>query len=461
LTARRRLPKAWGQLMSVLTRYVFKEHLGPFFFSLATIVFVFVLNIVFRDLGRLLGKGISAGVILEFFGLNLAWILALAIPMSILVATLMGFGRLSSDNEITALKASGIHIVRIVWPVILAACVLSFLMERFNNCVLPDFNHRVRMLYADISRKRPTLTLEPNVFFNDIPKYTLLIQKVNSRTNEIHGIVVNDYTDPKFDKTIFAQRGRIEFSEEREKMQLVLEDGEIHEVEIGRLENYRRMQFQQQILSVSISDMVLKRSNTEYRGDREKSASRMKRDIEQNRKVLVETENRIRTMVQKDLGFWMSDSLAVRGWQSLSPAEKPPGTAGLFSMIQQQTRLIRGYKRSNCSLWVEVHKKYSIPFACVVFALIGAPVGIMARQGGWALGSGLSLFFFLLYWTFLIGGEGLADRQIIPPAVAMWSPNVLVGAFGVYLMIRTVRETTFLRWDRIKEFFRKKRGGRL
>jgi lipopolysaccharide export system permease protein len=109
-------------------------------------------------------------------------------------------------------------------------------------------------------------------------------------------------------------------------------------------------------------------------------------------------------------------------------------------------------------LRVEIHKKYSIPFACVVFALIGAPVGIMARQGGWAIGGGLSLFFFLLYWTFLIGGEGLADRQFISPVVAMWSPNLLVGAFGIYLMIRTVRETTFLPWDRIAEFFRKKQS---
>ena len=95
-------------------------------------------------------------------------------------------------------------------------------------------------------------------------------------------------------------------------------------------------------------------------------------------------------------------------------------------------------------LMVEVHKKYSIPAACLVFVLIWAPLGILARRGGMAVGGGMSLFFFLLYWTLLIGGEELADRQIITPFLAMWSANILVGAAGLYLVIRSATETTWV-----------------
>ena len=112
--------------VSIITRYVLREHVGPFLFGIVTIVFVFMLNIVFRDFGRLLGKGLPVGVIIKFFGYNMAWIVALAIPMSVLVATLIAFGRLSSDYEITALKASGVHFYRLITPVLIIAWLLTW-----------------------------------------------------------------------------------------------------------------------------------------------------------------------------------------------------------------------------------------------------------------------------------------------------------------------------------------------
>ena len=121
--------------ISIITRYIIREHAGPFFFGLTTIVFVFLLNIVFRDLGRLLGKGLPIGVVLEFFGLNLAWIAALAIPMAVLISTLMTFGRLSSDSEIAALKASGIHLYRLITPVLINHLLRRFCSSGKDICV--------------------------------------------------------------------------------------------------------------------------------------------------------------------------------------------------------------------------------------------------------------------------------------------------------------------------------------
>ncbi len=178
--------------MRIITKYILREHASPFVSGLSAIIFIFVLNVIFRDLGRMLGKGLPIGVILEFFFLNIAWILALAIPMAVLISTLSTFGHLSSDNEITALKASGINMINLIIPVLIAAAVLAVGMERFNNMVLPDFNYRASLLMRDISHKRPTITLEPHVFFEEIPGYAIRVHQIDNETGELKGIIILD-----------------------------------------------------------------------------------------------------------------------------------------------------------------------------------------------------------------------------------------------------------------------------
>jgi hypothetical protein len=123
--------------------------------------------------------------------------------------------------------------------------------------------------------------------------------------------------------------------------------------------------------------------------------------------------------------------------------------------IDNQLSLVHSFKRTANSLLVEIHKKYSIPVACLIFVVIGAPLGFMARRGGIATGGGLSLGFFLLYWTFLIGGEDLADRQIISPFLAMWSANFIVGAAGLYLLWRAAKENITMDFAKLMWWRRK------
>jgi len=115
--------------------------------------------------------------------------------------------------------------------------------------------------------------------------------------------------------------------------------------------------------------------------------------------------------------------------------------------------IVKSLEQASYVLMVEVHKKYSIPFACIVFVLVGAPLGIMARKGNLAVAGGISFGFFLLYWAALIGGEELADNQLITPFAAMWAANLLVGAGGVYLVIHSIHEATFINWIAISQFF--------
>ena len=139
--------------MTSLTKYVLKQHLGPFAFACGLIVFILILDVILQMMDQVLGKGLAFGVAGRLFVFNLAWIIALAVPMAVLVAVLMAFGRLSWDNEITAAKSSGIGLMQLVHPVIWAAALLTLAMAFFNDLVLPDWNHRARNIAADLRRR--------------------------------------------------------------------------------------------------------------------------------------------------------------------------------------------------------------------------------------------------------------------------------------------------------------------
>lgn len=430
--------------MRILTRYIIFEHIGPFFLGIASIVFLFLLNIVFRDLGRLLGKGLSFWTIVKFFGLNLAWILALAIPMAVLISTLMAFGRLSSDREIDAMKASGVSIHQLVRPIFIGAFLLMIGMMIFNNTILPEFNYQVKKLYFEISKTRPTISLEPNVFYDEIPNYTIYVQKINSKKGKLEKIFIRDSSDPQFNKTIVADRGTLVFSKARQRIVFTLYNGEIHEVEKQHLEKYRRMKFKKQMISISLSDA--QSHPFRQRGDREKTTRMLLDDIAEDKKRLYERETYVRQMIAQDLGSlfpsqYLPEEMrdATRASLSSSYQDRP---GWMISQLEGEMAVIHAYKRAIASLWVEIHKKYSIPVACLVFVLVGAPLGILVRQSGFTVAGWVSIVFFLIYWTFLIGGEQLADRLMIHPAVAMWSPNIIVGILGLFLYYRTLKEST-------------------
>ncbi|MFQ5864417.1 MAG: LptF/LptG family permease [bacterium] len=437
----------------ILSRYTIREHFGPFLFGFAVINLLFILNLLFRELGKLLSKGLAFNVIVEFIFLNLAWMIALSVPMAVLCATLMAFGRLSADNEITAIKASGISLFQILPPVLVVSTLVAGALIWFNNHILPDFNHRARLLAMDIARKKPMINLESGVWFTEIPDYDVLVQEIREKesTSYLENIVIEDKTDPNITKTIIAKKGDIYFHQDTGLLEITLYSGESQEVNFREPEAFKKLTFSKHVLKIPMSDILLKRSQSGYRGDREKSTAQLLEDVHLNRKRISERQKRLREKVNKILSKYTS-----------TRPERTPLFQNILSehqqlrrQIQTELNMINGYRKSSNIFLVEVHKKYSIPAACVVFILIGAPLGIMVRQRGLAAGA-LSYLFFVLYWACLIGGETLADRQIISPFLAMWSPNILVGAGGIILILRSVRVTTFIRWPAISSLFAKR-----
>jgi len=432
--------------MKILPLYILREHIGPFFFGLFIITFVLVMDFILEILNLIITRGLNAYTVLQMFGLNLAWMLALSIPMAVLVATLMAFGRMSADNEITALRATGVSLYKLVTPVILASIVVAAGLVWFNNKVLPDANHKARLLMTQIYQKRPTLNIKENVFMDEIPGYHILIKKIDPRSSKIGDILIYDQRDRIIPRTIFAKRGKLEFSADGNTLIMELYDGEIHETDEKDPTQYRRVTFDKQVIFINEVGSELTLSDSDYRTDREMSVHRMKKEVAEIQEQVQPQKKRLKTLQQTlDTIPDLSKTKPVR---EFSPEERQKfhQRQRLLRDKQQTEQMLQQSRHRINSYLVEIHKKFSIPVACLVFVLIGAPLGIMAKRGNIVIGLGLSLGFFILYWAFLIAGEELADRLIITPFWAMWSANILIGGVGLYLLIKSAREIKFLSW---------------
>jgi len=379
--------------------------------------------------------------------------LALSIPMSVLVATLMAFGRMGSDFEIVAIKASGIHMMHVITPMLIAAGLLTFGMIEFHDKVLPDLNKKARMLLGDIQAMRPTLIFESGIFISDVPGYLILIDKVDHTTSHIEGIRINETKDPQHPRLIIAEDGYLEVTDEGRNMRFSLNNGELHTLDMSDPDNYRRLEFEHQVINVSGNSSELVRSESEYRTDREMEIKQMEEQVKQAVYATNPLRGKIQNTIDKKFEqLLMGERHKFAGedtlrYKSLLNMVKQDASA-LVRLIQRNATQIAAQKRIMDKYNIEIQKKYSIPAASLAFILIGAPLGIMTRKGGMGVAIAISILLFIVYWAFLIGGEDVADRGIVSPFWAMWSANILIGSIGLYLIYIVVSEKPIFSWFR-------------
>lgn len=445
-------------------------------------MFLFLLQFVMKFIDQLVGKGLSMWTILELITLNLAWMLVLAVPMSVLVAVLMAFGDLSSRNEITAMKASGVSIYKMMAPILLAATVLCLLLISFNNDVLPEANHKAKTLTMDIRRKRPTFNLVAGMFSQEIQGYSMLVHKTFENSNDLEGITLYDYTNPNTNVVITAKRGTISFSADVRKLIMDLQDGEIHELDLSQMKEYKRIRFQKHRIVTEVQGFDFERTaeGTVMRGDRELSAQTMLHIVDSLQEAQRSLDSGIQAIVTQEMHRLltarvprtMADTAATlfgnvfkRRPYTYDPIQgnEPAETRArlMNSTVQNELLRIDMIAKQADQYKVEIHKKYSIPIACIIFVLIGVPLGIMAKRGGFGIAATLSMGFFLLYWAFLIGGEKLADRDAVSPFWGMWSANILLGIVGIFLTLRVGKETVVIDWSLLRRLVPKRWRGDL
>jgi lipopolysaccharide export system permease protein len=370
----------------------------------------------------------------------------------------MTFGRMSQDNEISAVRASGVNPLRLMLPPAIASACLGGLLVLFNNYVLPETNHAFANLLLDINRKKPSLELKEGVFLNDLEGYSMLIGRLDDRSGLMADVTIYDTTEGDTPRTILAHEGRFSIDPAGDRLVLDLRDGEIHEVpREGGAAGYRRLKFETYALVIEGIDSRLTRSERTTRGQREMSTAALRGEIARLRGQQVEKEAQLAERLQAS-GFpdyrAFEESLPrpetrgllgavrriaggvlarLRGERGAEELATPPEAR--VREIQMIHLEVDSMGRQINQFRVEIDKKFSIPFACVVFVLVGAPLGIRSRRGGVTVGF-LSVAFFIVYYLFLVGGEQLADRGLMPPTLSMWAANLVLGGLGAYLTLR-------------------------
>lgn len=431
-------------VMKILNRYILWEHIPPFLFSVLIITFLLILETIPKIVDMVVGKEISTLVVLELIFLNLAWMIALSVPMAVLVATLLTFGRMTSDFEIIAIKTSGINLLRILVPLLVAAGALTYGMIQFHDKVLPGLNQKARVLTGDIRAMRPTLTFRPGVFITDVTGYMILIDKIDHTTSEVEGVRITETKNPNQPRITVAKSGLMNFVDDGQTVQFTLYDGEIHMLDAQEPANYRKLNFKEHIINVGGVGSELRRSESTYRTDREMGIAAMQGVVGNARRAVEPFYQKIEKTVENKLEFLFSDSLRYPLDTALSDSAAltfmKADLNGIYQKIKrdagqvdEQYKLINKYK-------IEIYKKYSIPAASFAFVLIGAPLAILSRKGGMGLAVTISIVIFTIYWGFLIGGEDLSDRGLVSPFWAMWGANVLTGIAGLYLLIKVITE---------------------
>ena len=438
--------------MRLVSRYLLRELILPFILSLLIIVFILFINFLLRAIDRFLGKGLDIQIILEYLFLNLAWIIALSVPMAVLIATLMTFGRLSEDNEINAMRASGISFLSIIRAPLIFGLFIASILIYFNNFILPEMNFRARLLSGDIYRKRPDMNIEPGIFIDNLPGYSMIIGEKSN--NLMHDVRIFSKGKKESQTSIRANSGNI--STLKDAFLLSLFDGEIHELEVGDFTNYRRIAFKKHNIIIPADDLLLNRRDSSNRTDREMNVSMMLKkinDYKHREKVVV---NRIKGAFFRTFG----DSIEVNNkliaskiinekkssiesdniLTNIEIRKKERQIRNLERQLKNEFNLLKSYQKSRNKYNVEIHKKFSIPFACILFVLLGAPLGVMAKRGGFAVSTSLSFMFFLVYYILLLGCEKMADRNLLDARTGMWFPNLIMFIISLYLTIYTVRE---------------------
>ena len=442
--------------MNTLNKYLFKQSLIPFLLSVAVITMVLFLQFLIRAVDRFLGKGLDVITIFEYLYLNLAWIIALSVPMSLLISSVMTFGRMAQQNEITALKSAGVNLYNIIKPAILFGSLVGIGLCIFNNFTLPEMNYNARLLARDIYKKKPELSIEPGYFVDMIPQYTMIVKEMDGK--DFKDVKIFSKNQKSEQTTIYANQGSLSSDGNMIKIDLI--NGEIHEIDLSDYDYYRKIKFKTHQIMISMDELMLNRTSESNRTDREMRVPQMIQEIEKNNNLISQIYDRI-NKVKEEIGITNpnANTLAIieneiellkqkkmnrvtekKEFNNDVPIPALENKDYILSLtnnarqFKNEFTLIENYEKTNNKFKVEIHKKFTLALACVLFTMVGAPLGILVRNGGMTIASGLSIAFFLVYYILLIWGEQLADRNLLNPGLGSWLPNIILFISGMMIL---------------------------
>ena len=360
--------------------YVLKEILPISFLGVMIFTIILLMDKILKLIELIVTRGVSVWRILMLLLFISPSFLTFTVPISVLLGTLLGIGRLSSDSEITAFKASGISLYQLYIP-IFALSMAAYLFTTFLVLYgLPWGNRGFRATLYLIAQSRADVEIKERVFNDVFDGLVIYVDKVPVQGKKMEGILIYDERDKDRTNTIFAKEGFVVNDPKSHEVALRLIDGDIHRYE-PKSNVYQRVQFSTYDLRLELAKIFVS----------------LGKKLKEHEMSVEEIKEKMAKMKQRG--------------ENTTPQE------------------------------IEIHKRYAIPFVCLVFGLVGLPLGIQPRRSGRSHGFVFSILILLAYYIALTSFEILANRHVIPPAAVGWAPNILFGALGVYLLVKSANET--------------------
>lgn len=477
--------------MKKLDIFVLKSFIGPLILTFFIVLIILILQFLWMYVDDLAGKGLEIGIVAELlFQFSLSFV-PMALPLAILLASLMTFGNMGEYSELTALKSSGIPLGRIMRPLvilILFICVVSFF---FSNNVLPYSNRQARTLLYDIKRKRPDINLQAGTFNNDIDGFSIKITSKDPGTNRLDRIYIYDHRRNKGNSdVIYADSGYMKVTPDETALSMVLLNGysysEMPEQDPGRPEKsfpFRKDIFKEQTIVVSLSGFDLERTEIDLfkSNSAMKNIAQLTHDIDSlNKRYTTRVNDHYTefttTLIYAEKFNVTPDHEALTG---SVPPERPVFNArtiyDTLSVYDKQTAISRAVANiKNVGSFVvtqseslhndvkfikryevDWNKKFTLAVACLVFFFIGAPLGAIIRKGGLGTPAVISILFFVIWYVISLSGEKLVEENLISTFAGMWASTYILLAVGIFLTYKASNDSVIMNIDTYLAFFKK------
>jgi LPS export ABC transporter permease LptF/LPS export ABC transporter permease LptG len=387
-------------MLRIFDRYVLKEIIPPFLIGLAVTTFVLLMNQVLVLAELFIDRGVPAGLAARLFGLLVPSLLAFAVPMAALTGILGGLARLSADSEILAMRTLGIGSRRLLRPLLVFGLASWIAASALALVLAPRANFRwVQAMTSDVLA-RAQLRVNPLEFNESVPNTVLFARSVG-RDKSWEDVFAYLKKDPRHPRLVMARKGRLNIFPEKRRATLELMDGVIHSGSPEDPEEYSLTSFERFEEEIDVENLFP--PLTSEKRVREKDIRELFRDVHGIEGELAAVDRRL--------------------------GEAPPSQNDVLQ-ARQKRREFRAH-------WVEIHKKFALPFVCLVFVLLGLPLGLMTGRGGRTGGLSLSLGIILIYYVLITAGEKLAIDGKVTPFLSMWGPDLILTAAGLILFFRS------------------------
>jgi lipopolysaccharide export system permease protein len=475
-----------------LDKFVLKSFIGPLILTFFIVLIILILQFLWMYVDDLAGKGLELKIVAELlFHFSMSFV-PTALPLAILLASLMTFGNMGEYSELTALKSSGIPLKRIVQPLVILIAVICVVSFFFSNDVLPYANRQARTLLHDIRQKRPDINLQAGTFNNDIDGFSIKVTSKDPVTNRLDKVFIYDHRENRGNTFVtYADSGYMKVTPDESAMSMILYNGYSYKEMPEKNEPgppvkkypFRKDIFREQTLVVSLSGFDLERTEI----DLFKSNSAMK-NISQLTHDIDSLNKRYTTRVNDYLKeFNQAFIFTVRNYQAKHPGEKSSNAvqarkkfeikAAYDSLPEQEKRItltkainqvrqagtylttqnkslhndvkfIKGYE-------VNWNKKFTLAFACLVFFFIGAPLGAIIRKGGLGTPAVISVLFFVIWYVISVSGEKLVEEDLIGTIAGMWASSYILLPIGIFLTYKASTDSVIMNIDTYLAFFKK------